>query len=533
MIYQLKITMKQVHPPIWARLQVTSDSTFEDLNDYLQDVFDYEEDQPHIFEMPENPDNQRGLAGEIQRFLPITVQIVSSIDSWDTATDKELLEEEDFILENFLCNSGDKGTYQFGSDVYEILLEKRIHSDQGNFPKCVKISQGFFNYLNEKIRKDDREAVLFADPSEVVDEMNDLFELYNEELFDLTENADDWRILIDFASRYRELAPWKWLDSDQVIALDLPGYTDRAYCFILGADNMLFGLAVYLGKTGLARVNETYETINEEEMPEIYRRNRGLNLSFTGQEDMSPEEWLLFEELGLYPDEGEWPMFRSFTPGMAPCFLKQNEIRQMSAILEQITDVAVQTKKSPRSIPHYQDEQWFLRSFHDTSETKLDTLFTPDRETEIRKYSTDVPLGDLGFSLKQLKKSSPVLNVWAEVGVRYAPVPVKSENDPCPYYPKIYLMVDHQNGQIMKFALVPPEKEIDKEAYARFIRLSFLELIQELGRRPSGILIDSSDMRHILQPVCKILGIFCNESTNLRGLSAMLLAMEDEMGNLP
>ena len=67
-IYQLKITLNRISPPIWRRIQVTGDTKLGKLHDILQIVMGWEDDHLHQFVTgnasygipdPDFPDNLR------------------------------------------------------------------------------------------------------------------------------------------------------------------------------------------------------------------------------------------------------------------------------------------------------------------------------------------------------------------------------------------------------------------------------------------------------------------------------------------
>lgn len=51
MIYQLKITLKYIKPPIWRRVEVRDSMTFYDLHRIIQNSFDWEDYHLHSFDI--------------------------------------------------------------------------------------------------------------------------------------------------------------------------------------------------------------------------------------------------------------------------------------------------------------------------------------------------------------------------------------------------------------------------------------------------------------------------------------------------
>jgi hypothetical protein len=48
-IYQIKVTLKYSHPPIWRRIQVAGETTFHELHDILQRVMGWDDSHLHEF----------------------------------------------------------------------------------------------------------------------------------------------------------------------------------------------------------------------------------------------------------------------------------------------------------------------------------------------------------------------------------------------------------------------------------------------------------------------------------------------------
>ncbi len=48
-VYQLKVTIKGIRPPVWRRLQVPGEATLADLHDVLQTAFGWENAHLHQF----------------------------------------------------------------------------------------------------------------------------------------------------------------------------------------------------------------------------------------------------------------------------------------------------------------------------------------------------------------------------------------------------------------------------------------------------------------------------------------------------
>lgn len=121
-IYQLKVTLQDISPPIWRRLLVTSTVSLEDLHIILQIVMGWTDSHMHEFA---KGSDRYGIPDEY-----------SSSDMHDEATyrlDQVLQEEKEKLIY----------TYDFGDSwEHEVLLEKILPFETDTvLPVCLKGSR--------------------------------------------------------------------------------------------------------------------------------------------------------------------------------------------------------------------------------------------------------------------------------------------------------------------------------------------------------------------------------------------------------
>ena len=104
--YQLKITIKGSHPPIWRRVIVPGKINFQDLDDIIEDLFGWTHD--HLYEFCDRKSGRRFQPSDDEYF-------------WNTESVENLI-DDCFI-------KGEKWTYtyDFGDDWrHKIVLEKEL-----------------------------------------------------------------------------------------------------------------------------------------------------------------------------------------------------------------------------------------------------------------------------------------------------------------------------------------------------------------------------------------------------------------------
>jgi transcriptional regulator with XRE-family HTH domain len=117
-VYQFKITLDGIKPPIWRRLQTPSDFTLESLSDMIQTVMGWEGGHLHAFE----------IDGEV--YGP------SDPADWDD----EALDECDYGLDDLVLSAKTrfKYRYDFGDDwSHTVVLEKILPWKPEDGPVCV------------------------------------------------------------------------------------------------------------------------------------------------------------------------------------------------------------------------------------------------------------------------------------------------------------------------------------------------------------------------------------------------------------
>ena len=124
-VYQFKITLQGIRPPIWRRIQVPETYTFWDLHVAIQDAMGWSDYHLHEFRIL-NPST--GL--EVNIGLP------------DEELDKEILTDWNQKIADYFTmeNSSADYIYDFGDNwEHKIQLEKILPREQNvNYPVCIK-----------------------------------------------------------------------------------------------------------------------------------------------------------------------------------------------------------------------------------------------------------------------------------------------------------------------------------------------------------------------------------------------------------
>ena len=120
-LYQLRITLRDIQPPIWRRIQVWEDVTLARLHTVLQILMDWEDYHLHEF--------------------VIGRRLYSVPDPDDEMYERKVTDERQVRLSDVVVHVGTQFTYlyDFGDNwKHELLLEAVLLSDPGtHYPKCL------------------------------------------------------------------------------------------------------------------------------------------------------------------------------------------------------------------------------------------------------------------------------------------------------------------------------------------------------------------------------------------------------------
>lgn len=118
-VYQIKITLKGIRPPVWRRVEVVSDTTLKELHEIIQIVMGWSNYHLHQF-----------IIGRRYYGQP------------DPDYDDDMEDEKDVKLFQMVRKEKSKFTYEYDFGdcwEHEILIEKILSVKEGKqYPICIK-----------------------------------------------------------------------------------------------------------------------------------------------------------------------------------------------------------------------------------------------------------------------------------------------------------------------------------------------------------------------------------------------------------
>ncbi len=123
-VYQFKITLEGIKPPIWRRIQVPETYTFWDLHVAIQDAMGWEDYHLHEFEVV-NPSTG----------LKENIRIPAEASGTEVLSERKQKIADYFSMENRTASY----VYDFGDGwEHKILLEEILPREKGvKYPNCI------------------------------------------------------------------------------------------------------------------------------------------------------------------------------------------------------------------------------------------------------------------------------------------------------------------------------------------------------------------------------------------------------------
>lgn len=304
---------------------------------------------------------------------------------------------------------------------------------------------------------------------------------------------EEWRGLYDLAVRFKELAPWGWMDDGDLFAVQSPSDGEMSYGIVMGGGGQEFGLAMFVGDEGFEGYRRLTEGEVEPESLEAGLALRTLSLAFADRRFLDRRDHEVIKALGLkFRGRNAWPMFRSQWPAYAPWYLEREEILLLDIALRFALEVAEGVRDGSLDLYERADDDQVYTLL--TEEGEWQRQWTPLPEGP---SPTPPPQPDPA-RLQALRGQSKALQGSLQVDCFLMPVPIGGKGER-PRYPRCVLAV-HENGFIIGTKLLePPASEAERQE-------TFLAILEEAGIAPATVEVPSTEVLRLVQPVVETLG---------------------------
>ena len=344
---------------------------------------------------------------------------------------------------------------------------------------------------------------------------------------EINPTVEEWKRLYAAAKQVKEMAPWEWMAEDEVFGVQNPENDEIGFVSVMGAAGEHFSVALYPTPHAL------YDFLELEEQgqlgllgnvaPDRILEIPQLQASFEDREQLAKEDREVIKKLNLkFRGANNWPLFRSYAPGMFPWFLNSSEARLLTAALEQLLDVAPRVRDNDVTLlgEEDDDEDFLVR----VPRKENGRLVWEDKVIRVpqppAKTIAPAPLEpQLLEALKRLPKKGMAL----EMELTMLPMPVREKKER-PFFPYLLLIVETQSGLILSTDMMEPQPSL--EAMRATLPFKLAEAMSQLSAIPRVVVVRAETTASLLAPLAAELGIQIKLSPKLPSLDAALKFME-------
>jgi len=262
---------------------------------------------------------------------------------------------------------------------------------------------------------------------------------------------DQWKRLYELAAEIKKLAPWGWMQEDDLFAVQNPDTGENGFVSVMGSRGEHFAVAVYLGTEALMGFWMMQETpLVEMEMILAFRQ---LQLSFDDREYVEDEDRAIMQELGLkFRGRNAWPVFRSFMPGYLPWLIDAGEASFLLSVLEQTLDVVPRFRDNPNLLNTADDETYFGR----VAQLEAGRLVWSDAQITVepmRPHSISLPMDERLLDVVAAKPRQRNFTLELDtIGVDM----IVTDDEGRPFMPTMLLGVEAKSGMVLLHEFLDP-----------------------------------------------------------------------------
>ena len=300
------------------------------------------------------------------------------------------------------------------------------------------------------------------------------------------------------ALTFKALKCWEWMYDSDIFGIENPENGQIGYCCVMGNLGEVFALAVYLGSEGLEGYLKTAKgKIDPNDMNALHFQDC-LMASFENRDYLAKKDLEIIKALGLtFRGKNEWPLFRNYKPGFHPWYLKRDEVTYLRLVLEQATDICQRFKENQKLLKSPREGLYFVRTA-DRKNGQIqwnDQWFKPKPLRVKRKICLDLD----ELSLRRIKKNANQSHRIWEVDFFYSPFGINEGERP--YFPFIFLIVDHDSQELINFHIT------NHTNYHQEFFDKFLSTIENDKYLPRSLMVKRAETHNLFSTVAQQLNI--------------------------
>jgi hypothetical protein len=331
-----------------------------------------------------------------------------------------------------------------------------------------------------------------------------------------------WKQLYEAVVAFKATKCWEWMYDDDVFGVKDPKTGEVAYCCILGNAGQQFGIATYLGQEGLKFLLDLLFGDSDPDDVDVFMQ-KSLVCYLVDREELHSQDLNTIKEVGMkFRGKKQWPLLRSYEPGMVPWYLDAEQCRFFTHILYQAIDVAMRCKENKDILTSDSALTFLVR----VAKTDADqNLIWEDQYITVEPPANDF----ISFHLKdqallhklKMMKKQPALVLEADAFSFPAAV---GEKDERPYFPTEAILVDHKTGLILSYNMFT---NIRHEGYKAIEML--IDFIMKNNVLPSKLLVQNDECYYLFKDLCQQLDIELKIAARLKNIESVKKEMKRYM----
>ena len=112
-----------------------------------------------------------------------------------------------------------------------------------------------------------------------------------------TPSLDDWKKLYDLMAQLKDLAPWDWMEEDDIFGIQIPETGELGFVSVMGTLGEHLAIAVYQGVKGLGGFWQMH-SMGPKLTPEFALQIPQLQASFEDRDLITKEDRDVMKQLG-------------------------------------------------------------------------------------------------------------------------------------------------------------------------------------------------------------------------------------------
>lgn len=313
-------------------------------------------------------------------------------------------------------------------------------------------------------------------------------------------SSKQWRDLFAISERLRQRHPWQQYPEELIFFFIREDREEPFYVTVHGYEEDVLGISVYPGKDDIKKYMNILAEGDEVSFQTILANQSCLSVLYGEKPMLGAGDFTAMESAQFTPDgtTNSYIHFRSYQPGFTPWYIGSEEVEVLMMGLTAFAKADLRFQNQP-----FDTNKEMVLCTEKNGEICVETV--PFDES-LREKRMPVVKDDFYIArLKRLKRNGRCL----EIDVCYMTSPVGSDLGPIPFFPKLCVIADIDQGYIADQCIFA-EGADEEEVFFSFLAKYFSE-----NGLPRKINIREDGISYLLRDVCTRLNMTLEEHKEL------------------